>query len=170
MRRCVCAAREAMDEVVRRPWAGELQVAFAHHGAGCRELVLVALDAFAIDQVRDIEQHFAALGHAAAHFFIQRREHAVHLEADGARSGLAFALPRCIFAQVGEVLLAYAFQGQMLVQFFAAAGIYVDFQVHFRFAMEALQIALKLALIGADRLAQSFIILKDGAKTERENS
>ena len=84
---------------------------FAHHGAGGSELVLVALHALAVDQMCDIQQHLAAFGHAAAYFFVERREHAVHLEAHRACPGLALALTGCVFAKVGEVLLAHAFEG-----------------------------------------------------------
>jgi hypothetical protein len=49
-----------------------------------------------------------------------------------------------------------------------AAVIYVDLQVHLGFAVQALEIALKLALIGADGLTKGFIILENGAKTERK--
>jgi hypothetical protein len=57
----------------------------------------------------------------------------------------------------------------MLVQFLGATGIYVDFEVHFRLSMQALQIALKLALVGANGLTKTFIILKNGSKTERKD-
>jgi hypothetical protein len=105
------AAGQPMDEVVRRPWAGELHVALAHHGAGGSELVLVALDALAVDEVGDVEEHLATVGHAAADFFVERGEHAVHLEADGAGASLAFALAGGVFAEIGEVFFADAFQG-----------------------------------------------------------
>jgi len=169
MSRCVRSTSQAVDEVVGRPWSGELQVALAHHGAGGGELVLVALDALAIDQVGDIQQHLAAFGHAAAYFFVQRREHAVHLEADGARPGLALALAGSRLAQVGEIFLAYAFQRQMLVQLGGATGVDVDLEVHFRFPVKTLQIALKLALVGANGLTKTFIVLKDSAETEGKN-
>jgi len=50
---------KAMDEVIRRPWAGKLHVALAHRGAGCGEFVLVALNVFAVDQMGDIKHHLA---------------------------------------------------------------------------------------------------------------
>jgi len=66
----VSSAGEPVDEVVWRPGSGKLQDTFLHHGAGGREFVLVALDTFAIDQMRDIQQHLAAFGHPAAYFFV----------------------------------------------------------------------------------------------------
>jgi hypothetical protein len=66
----VRAASEPVHEVVRRPRSRELQLALPHHGAGGLELVLVPFNAFAIDQVRDIEEHFSALCHSAADFFV----------------------------------------------------------------------------------------------------
>jgi hypothetical protein len=38
--------------------------------------------------------------------------------------------------------------------------------MHFRLAVKALQVALKLALIGADGLSESFVVLEDGAEAE----
>ena len=57
----------------------------------------------------------------------------------------------------------------MLVQFLGAAGIYVNFEMHFRLSMQALQVALKLTLVGANGLTKTFIILKNGSKTERKD-
>ena len=147
MSRCVRSTSQAVDEVVGRPWSGELQVALAHHGAGGGELVLVALDALAIDQVGDIQQHLAAFGHAAAYFFVQRREHAVHLEADCARSGLALSLTGGIFTKVGEIFLAHALERQVLIQFLVAAGVHMDLEVHFCLSMQAFEVSLELALV-----------------------
>jgi hypothetical protein len=67
-------ASEAVDEVVGRPGARELQEAFAHHGAGGGELVLVALDTLAVDEMGDVENHLSTLGKTAADFFIERHE------------------------------------------------------------------------------------------------
>src|SRR5580658_9635878 len=152
--------------MVGRPWAGELQLTLLHHGAGGRELVLVALNAFAIDQMRNVEQHLAAFSHPAADFLVERREHAVHLEAYRSRPGLALALPGGVFAKVREVLLAHAFEWEISIHFLGATSVYIDFEVHFGLAMQPFQIALKLALIGADGLTKSFIVLKDSTETE----
>jgi hypothetical protein len=163
------AASKAMNEVVGRPRAGELEVALAHHRAGGRKLVLVALNAFAVDQVGNVQQHLAAFGHAAADFFIQRRKHPMHLEAHGAGAGLAFALAGGVLTQVGQVFFADAFEGQVFLEFLGAAGVYVDFEVHLGLAVKAFEIALKLPLIRPDRLTEAFVVLKDGAKPERKN-
>jgi hypothetical protein len=45
----------------------------------------------------------------------------------------------------------------------------MDFEVHFCFSMQALQIALKLALVGPDGFAKSFVVLEYGSKTERQD-
>lgn len=68
------AAREAMYEVVRRPGAGKLHEAFAHHGAGSGKLVLVPLYMLALNQVRNVEDHLAVFGEAAAYFLVKRQE------------------------------------------------------------------------------------------------
>src|ERR1700734_375561 len=90
LRRDVGSASEAMDEVVRRPGAGDLHLALPHHGAGGGELVLVALDILAVDQVGDVQHHLAAFGETAAYLFVERQEEPVHLETDRARTSLAF--------------------------------------------------------------------------------
>jgi hypothetical protein len=144
-----------VDEVVGRPGAGDLHLALAHDGAGGGELVLVALHIFAVDQVGDIEHHLAAFGEAAAYLFIQRHEQAVHLEADGAGAGLALAGAGGVLAQVAQVLAAYAFGGQMLFERVGAAVVDEDLQVHLRFAAQLVDVALELALVGADGLAQA---------------
>ena len=92
----------------------------------------------------------------------------MHLEAHGAGAGLAFALARGVLTQVGEVFFADAFEGQMLLKVFGAAGVHVDLEVHLGLAVKAFEIALKLALIGPDRLAEAFVVLKDGSKSERK--
>jgi len=79
----VWARGEPVDEVVGRPGARDLHLALAHDGAGGGELVLVALNVLAVDEVGDIQDHFAAFGESAAYLFIERQEEAVHLEADG---------------------------------------------------------------------------------------
>jgi hypothetical protein len=92
----------------------------------------------------------------------------VHLEADCAGAGLAFALPRGVFAKIRKVLFADAFEGQVFLEFFGAAGVYMNLEVHLGLAMEAFEIALKLALIGTYGLAQALIVLKDGSEPERK--
>ena len=56
------AAGEAVDEVIGRPGAGNLHLALAHHHAGGGELVLVAFDMLAIDEMSDIQHHLSAFG------------------------------------------------------------------------------------------------------------
>jgi hypothetical protein len=54
----------------------------------------------------------------------------------------------------------------MFLKFLGTAGVYVDFKVHLGLAVKAFEIALKLALIGPDRLTEAFVVLKDGSKPE----
>jgi hypothetical protein len=96
----------------------------------------------------------------------------MHLEADGTCAGLAFALACGAFAEVGKIFLANAFEREMLgslVDLLLAAGVDVDLEMHFGLAVQTLQVALELALVGADGFSQAFVILKDSSKTERED-
>jgi len=140
------AASEAVHEVIGRPGAGELHLTVAHHGTGGGELVLVALHVLAVDEVGDIENHLAGFGEAAAYFFVQRGEQAVHLEADGAGAGLAFALAGCRFTKVSEVATADLVL-RKLCDLAAAAVVDKDLEVHFGFAAEFIDIAEELALV-----------------------
>jgi hypothetical protein len=164
----VCAAGEAMNEVIRRPGPGKLHLALAHHGAGGCEFVLVAFDAFAFDQVGDVQNHSAALCQPAAYFFVEGREHPVHLECYGSGAGLALALAGGCLSQLGKILLADAFGRQMFFDF-TAAIIHHNFQMHLGFAVKAFEVGLKLALIGSNRFTEPFIILKDSTEAERQN-
>ncbi len=155
----VCGTSELVDEMIRRPRAGKLHLAFVHEGAGGGEFVLIALHALAVDQVRDIQQHLAVVHQPATDFFIERLEEPMHLEADGARTRLPLARPRCVLAQIGEIGPANAFAGQVLLNLAAAAVVDKDLQVHLRLTAELIDIAEELALIGADGLAQDFVVV-----------
>jgi hypothetical protein len=50
-----------------------------------------------------------------------------------------------------------------------AAIVDENFQVHLCFAVELVDIAEELALVGPDRFAKGFVVVKDGAETERKN-
>ena len=142
---------KAMDEVVGGPRAGELHVALAHHCAGGRELVLVALDVLAIDEVGDVEDHLAAFSEAAGDLFVEGHEEAMHLEADSTGAGLALASAGCGFAQVAEVFAANGIgDGDMPVEQLCAAVVNEDLEVHLSFAAELFDVALELPLVGAD--------------------
>ncbi len=117
VRLLVRAAGKPVHKVVWRPGTGELHEAIAHHGAGGCELVLVALNVLAVNQVRNVERHFAVFSKAAAYFFVEGHEEAVHLEADGARAGLALAGAGCILAQIAQILAANALNRQMALDF-----------------------------------------------------
>jgi hypothetical protein len=154
-----------MDEMIRGPGAGDLHLAVAHHHAGGGEFVLVALDMLVIDQVGDVENHFSGLSEAAAYFFIQRCKEAVHLEADGAGSGLALALAGCRFSEVGEIATAYLVWRE-LGKLTAAAVVDEDLEVHLGFAAEFIDVAEELALVGPDGFAEAFVVVEDGAEPE----
>jgi hypothetical protein len=157
---------EAMDEVIGGPGAGELHLAILHHGAGGLELVLITLHAFALDQVGDIEDHFSGFGEPAADFFIQRREEAMHLEADCACPGLALALASSCLSKVREIFAADFLRGK-IGEFFAAGAIVdEDLQVHFGFAAEFFDVAEELSLVGPDGLAKAFVVVEDCAESE----
>ena len=55
------SACKLVHKVIRRPRAGKLHLALAHHRAGRSKFVVVPLHRLAIDQVGNIQHHFAAL-------------------------------------------------------------------------------------------------------------
>ena len=162
----MCRASEPVDEVVRRPRSRQLQQAIAHHGACGGKFVLVALHVLAVDQMGNVEHHLAIIGQAAAHFFVQRHEQPVHLEAHSAGAGLALPCPRGVLAQIGQVLAANGLRGRVLFQFFAAAVVDKDLQVHLGLAAQLVNVPKELPLVGADGLAQNFVVVKDRSKPE----
>jgi len=162
----VGAAGEPVDEVVGRPGAGELHLALSHVGAGGGELVLVALNKLAVDEVSDIQHHFAAFGKPAADFFVEGHEEAVHLETDGTRAGLTLARPCSALTEVGQILPANSFGRCLALDFAAATVVDHDLEVHFSLAAELVDVAEELALVGADGLAEAVIVSEDGAEAE----
>ena len=170
MRRRVVSAGEPVDEVIRRPGTGDLHLALLHGRGGCCELVLVALDTLAIDQVRDVEDHLAVFRKAAGDLFVKRTEETAHLEADGTATGLALALPGGILAQVGEVFAADSFGRKIADEGSGTAVVYENLDVHLGFAAKLINIRLKLALIGADGFAEEFVGIKNSAESERKDS
>lgn len=166
MRGDVRSTGEAMDEVIGRPWTGELHLAVLHHRACCLEFVLVALDALALDEVGDVEHHLAGFGEATAYFFVQRHEEPMHLEADGTGAGLALALACCRFAKVGEVFAADLVGGEIREFFAAGAVVNEDLEVHLGFAAEFFYVAEELALVGPDGFAKAFVVVEDSAESE----
>lgn len=160
---------EPVNEVVRRPGAGELHVALAHQGAGAGEFVLVALYALAVDQVRNVQQHLAVVHQSAAHLFVERLEEPMHLETDGACSRLPFACARGVLSQMGQIRAARSLRGQMPFDLPPAAIVDKDLQVHLRFTAEFVNVSEELPLIGADGFAKGFVVVKDGAKAEGKN-
>jgi len=165
----VYAARQPVDKVIRGPRTGKLHLALAHGRAGSGELVLIALHALALDEVCNIEHHFAVVQQAAAHFLIERCEEPVHLETDGSGVGLALAGAGGTFAQVGEVTPACVVAPEMAVDFTAGAIVNKDFQVHFGFAAKLLNVGKKLALVGPNGFAQAFVVVEYSAEPERKN-
>ncbi len=169
MRRCMMRAREPVDEVIGRPWARKLHMALLHDGGGGRELVLVALHAFAINKVGDIEQHFAVIEQTAAHFFIERHEEPVHLEADGTGACLALTLARRGLPQVGEVFPANLLSSGVIAKLLGATVVDKDFQVHLGFTAEFLNVGEELALVGPDGFAEAFIVTEDSPEAEGQH-
>ena len=90
----------------------------------------------------------------------------MHLKADGACTGLALALTGGVLSQVGEILLACAIGRRALADYMAATVIHKNFQMHLGLATQFIDMALELALIGANGLAQALIIAKYGSKPE----
>jgi hypothetical protein len=118
--------------------------------------------------VGDIENHLASLGEAAAYFFIEGHEEAVHLEADGAGAGLTFALAGCRFAEIGEIASA-DLVGGVLSQLAGAAIVDEDLEVHLGFSTKFVNVAEELTLVGPDGLAKAFVIVEHGAESEGKN-
>jgi hypothetical protein len=151
--------------MIRRPRAGELHLAVAHHRAGGGEFVLVAFHVFAIDQMGDVENHLAGFGESAAYFFIEGHEEPMHLEADGAGPGLSLALAGCRFAEIGEVSATYLIW-RKLGKLAGAAVIHKDLKVHFGFAAQFVDVAEELTLVGPDGFAEAVVVVENGAETE----
>jgi hypothetical protein len=90
----------------------------------------------------------------------------MHLEGHRARTGLAFACASGIFAEVAQVLAADALGGSMFFELLGAAIVDEDFEVHLGLSTELVDVAEELALVGANGLAEDFIIVEDGPKSE----
>ncbi len=162
------STREPVYEMIGRPGPGHLHLAILHHCAGCGELVLIALHVLAIDQVGDIENHFASLGEAAADFFIKRGKQPMHLEGHRTGSGLAFALACGRLAQIGKIS-APNLVGRELSNLSNAAVVYKDLEVHLGFAAKFVDVAKELALIGSDGFAEAIVVVENGAESERKD-
>ena len=141
-------------------------MALAHQCARGSELVLIALHALAVDQMRDVQQHFAVFEKSAADLFVERLEEPVHLKADGSSTRLPFPSARSVLPQVAEISAACRLAGQMPFDLASAAIIHEDLQVHLRFAAEFVNIAEELPLVGADGFAKAFVVVKDGSEAE----
>jgi hypothetical protein len=119
--------------------------------------------------VGDVEDHLAAISEAAADLFIERHEEPMHLEADSAGTGLALAGAGGCFAEVAEVFAANGIGLNMAFEELGAAVVDEDLEVHLGLAAEFIDVALKLALVGADGLAEGFVVVEDGAEAEGKN-
>ncbi len=125
-----------MDEMIGRPWARYLHLAIPQGGAGGSELVVVALHALAIDQMRNVQHHLAAFGKPAADFLIQWIEEPVHLEADRPRTRLALPLPHGVLSETGQIFAAHSLGRQMFGDLTGATIVHKDLQVHFGLAAQ----------------------------------
>ena len=155
-----------MNEVIGRPGTGELHLAILHHRTGGLKFVLIALHAFALNEMGDIEDHLAGFGQAAADFFIEGHEESMHLEADGTGPGLALALTGGGLAEICEVFATYLFGVEVGEFATATAIIDKDLEVHFGLAAEFLNIAEELSLVGPDGFAEAFVVVEDGTESE----
>jgi hypothetical protein len=133
------------------------------------ELVLIALDALALDEVRDVEDHLAGFGEATADFFIEGHEEAMHLEADGAGTGLTLALAGSGLAKIGEVLATDLLWVEVGEFASATAVIYENLEMHLGFAAEFFDVIEELSLVGPDGFAEAFVVAEDGTESERKN-
>lgn len=133
------------------------------------EFVLVALHAFALDEVGDIEDHLSRFGEAAADFFIERHEEAVHLEADGAGTGLTLTLAGSCLAKVGEVLTTDFLRIEVGEFASATAIVDEDLEMHLGFAAEFFDVIEELSLVGPDGFAEAFVVAEDGTESERKD-
>jgi len=127
---------------------------------------VIALDAFTVDEVGDVEDHLSAFREPATDLFIERHEKPVHLETDGAGAGLAFAGAGGVLAEIGEVLASNSLGGSVVLHLLAATVVDEDLEVHLGLAAEFVYIANKLALVGADGLAEHVVIFEYGSKSE----
>ena len=93
----------------------------------------------------------------------------MHLEAYGACPCLALTLPHGIFAKTGEVLAPYSLGGEMFAEVLRATIVDENLQVHLRFAAEFINVVEELTLVGADGLAEGFVIVKYRAEAERKD-
>jgi hypothetical protein len=94
----------------------------------------------------------------------------MHLEADGAGTGLSLALAGCRFAKVREVRASDPLWRQIAEFAGAAAVINEDLEVHFGFAAEFFDVAEELALVGPNGFAEAFVVVEDSAESEGKNS
>ncbi len=161
----------ALDEVVGGPGAGELHAAVFQLVGGGRVFVLVTLDGLVVNQVSDVEEELAGVHALAGDLLGDGKEHAMHLDGEGAGFRLTFALASGAVAQAGEILLADGgFAGCLVAAEVAGAGVvYEHFEVHFGFAAEALDVGEEVALVGADGAAEAVVIGEGGGEAEGQD-
>ena len=123
----------------------------------------------ALDQVRDIENHFAALGQPAAYLFVKRKEEPVHLEAHGPRPCLTLTSARGVLSQAAQIFTADAFGRLLVFQSVGTAILDHDLEVHFGLAAQLLEVPHELALVRPDRLAQALIVVENRAEPEGQH-
>jgi len=93
----------------------------------------------------------------------------MHLERESTGTGLTLALTGGRLAEMREVLLPCG-----LVSVADAFGLGTDvidedLEVHLGLAAQTLDVGHEVTLIGADRAAQSVVVLKGGAEAERKD-
>jgi len=93
----------------------------------------------------------------------------MHLETDRPRTRLALTLPHGILSQAGQIFAAHTLGGKVLYDLAGTTIVHEDLQVHFGLAAQLVDIAQKLALVGADGFSQTLIVVEDRSKPERQH-
>src|SRR6266852_5087405 len=159
------------QEMVRRPRTGHDHLAVFELLGGSAVTVLIFFDGLGVDEVSDIEQHSVGIDLLAADFFLQRIEELVHLDGEGAGFGLAFALPRCLLAKLGQVLAANRI-GQNNLFHGAAKRTVPDRQLdaHFGLAAKPLHALTESAAVGTNGLADGIFGVENRSEAEGQDS
>ena len=92
----------------------------------------------------------------------------VHLHGERPCFGLPFSLPGGLLPQLAQILATHAV-GQLGNGFLQCAVLDQELEMHFRLAAQTVNSLQEGLAIGSYRASQSFIGIKDGAKTKRKN-
>jgi len=156
----------AVDKVIRRPWPGKLHPALLQLLRRRGVLVLVTFYRLVINQMSDVQKHLARIHPLAGDLLGDGQKHAVHLDRESARFGLALALSARALPQTGQVLLS---DGHISVGMARTGIVYHYFEMHLGLAAQTLDVGLKVSLIGANGTAKRVVVLEGGAEPEGKN-